>query len=115
MVEAIEGLDVAEDRRVFERFCLGFSSRLREPGSQKTTLIICQDISAQGIGIITGRALKIGDTLELWLDIPDSRQPLHFSGKVVWSKESEPGIWRAGICFEQVELMRLHRIIAYLK
>jgi hypothetical protein len=110
MLKVVEDLDVAVDRRVFERFYLEFSGRLREPGSQRTILIICQDISAQGIGIITGFALKAGDNLELWLDIPDAHLPLHLSGKVVWSTESEPGIWRVGVCFEQVQLTKLHRI-----
>lgn len=110
MLKTVEDLDVDMNRRVFERFYLEFSSRLRDTGSQRTILIICRDISAQGMGIITGRALKKDDTLKLWLDIPDSHPPVHLSGRVVWSKESEPGIWRVGICFEQVQLTRLHCI-----
>lgn len=80
------------------------------------------DISANGLGFVTGGFVNAGllaneklssmTSLEIWLDIPDHHEPLYTRGEVVWSKAlTDTGEHRVGVHLEKAELMGLARIL----
>ncbi len=47
-----------------------------------------KDISPIGIRFETKKELKDGEKLELTLELPDTKNPVHIRGKVVWYKKT---------------------------
>jgi hypothetical protein len=99
------------DRRIFERIPVKLPLRFLYPTSNKEGLAQTQDISAEGVGLLTNRELLPHTPLEMWLQIPDKGEPLHTMGEVVWSKMIEPNKYRVGISLEKAELMGMSRVL----
>ncbi len=101
-----------EDRRIFERIKTSFPLRFLDPISGGEGKAETVDISANGVGFLTNRALSAGTPLEMWMDIPDQREPLYTRGEVVWSSSSpEVKERRIGVHLEKAELMGLARVL----
>lgn len=98
------------DRRMFDRFEVDFSTELRYSGTYDSNFAQCCDISAGGIGLYTEEKLNPETKLELWLGIPDGHTPFKGVGRVVWSKQVQENKWRSGMEFETVDFMGLRRI-----
>lgn len=98
------------DRRLFQRFPVGFPLRFKNHNQNREGKGFCWDISAGGVGIFSKERLEPKDRLDLWLQIPDKYDPLSLSGEVVWAEETEPQTWRAGIAFSEIQLISLSRI-----
>jgi|YelNatPaOPRAMG01_1025707.scaffolds.fasta_scaffold00844_4 uncharacterized protein (TIGR02266 family) len=45
-----------------------------------------RDIGLDGIGIQTATFIREGTTVELFLQLPDEKEPLILKGRVVWAK-----------------------------
>ena len=101
----------SKDRRLFERIPVERSLRFLAPRSNKAGLAQTQDISAQGIGLLTEKELLPRTPLEIWLHIPDKGEPLYTRGRVVWSKMVEPNRYKVGIGLEKVDLMGMSRVL----
>jgi hypothetical protein len=99
------------DRRIFERIPVKLPLRFLYPDSNKEGLAQTEDISAEGIGLLTDRELLPSTPLEVWLQIPDKGEPLHTMGEVVWSQMIGPNKHRAGIRLEKLELMGMSRAL----
>jgi hypothetical protein len=69
------------------------------------------DISAKGIGLVSGFALKPRAALEMWLEVSDKQEPIYTRGEVVWSEKAESGNFTAGINLEKANLMDLSRLL----
>lgn len=69
------------------------------------------DISASGIGFITDVPLNPGVSLELWLYIPDSNDPLYTTGKVVWTNMVSPSAYRVGVSLDKIDFTGISRIL----
>lgn len=64
------------------------------------------DLSDAGAGIFMGRAVEVGDQVQLRLALPEVSHPsLTFAGEVVWVRAFQ-NHWRAGVRF--VELSPVH-------
>jgi len=101
-----------DDRRVFARLGAQFPLRLLDPSSGRECRAETVDISANGLGLVSGENLSVRTPLEMWLDIADQHEPLYTRGEVVWSKTSaDTGQYRAGVCLEKAELMGLARVL----
>jgi len=101
-----------EDRRIFERIKTRFPLRFLDPSSGGEGKAETVDVSANGLGIMTSRAVSAGTALEMWLDIPDQHEPLYTRGEVVWSSSSsEARQRRIGVRLEKAELMGLARVL----
>jgi len=101
----------SKDRRIFERFATKFPVRFIDLKRNKEGQAEVCDVSAKGLGIIVPDQLALGTPLEMWLDIPDSGEPVYTRGEVVWSKLTEPGQWRAGVDLEKADLMSMSRVL----
>ncbi|MDD5771147.1 MAG: PilZ domain-containing protein [Candidatus Omnitrophica bacterium] len=98
------------DHRIFERFRKEFPARFigldgREGVAQTF------DVSAKGLGLSTRQELKPRSALEIWLDVPNSTEPLYTRGQVVWARSGEKEGYRIGIELEKAELMGISRLL----
>jgi uncharacterized protein (TIGR02266 family) len=51
----------------------------------------CRDLGSGGVFIETAQPLPTGSTIDLTFTIPDSKETLRTSGKVIWSQGAVPG------------------------
>lgn len=111
-----------EDRRVFERINTKLPVKFLDPTNGREGRADTVDISANGLGFVTGGFVNAGllaneklssmAPLEIWLDIPDHHEPLYTRGEVVWSQTlPEAGQQRIGVRLEKAELMGLARVL----
>jgi len=101
-----------EDRRVFERINTKMPLRFLNPINGREGMADTVDISANGLGLVTNGSLSAMTPLEMWLDIPDHREPLYTRGEVVWSEPlPDTGQQRVGVRLEKAELMGLARVL----
>jgi len=98
------------DRRVFERFNVDFPARFIDLRQNQEGRAKACDVSAKGIGFLFHQELKPTAALEMWLDLPDQGAPLYTRGRVAWTTQIEPTVWRTGVNLEKAELMGLSRI-----
>ena len=100
------------DRRVFARLPVKLPLKFLEIGEKKESKAQTLDVCANGIGFISKTKLEPDTLLEIWMDMPESGEPLYITGKVVWcnSIEGEPEQWRVGVSFERVNLISLGQI-----
>ena len=49
-----------------------------------------RDVGLGGIGVETATLIRTGTVVELFLHLPNEKDPLILSGKVVWSKSTDP-------------------------
>lgn len=61
------------------------------------------DLSAEGIRLSLPNQLKVGDRLELRLELPKAPNPVHILGEIVWVTESKEGGYDTGVRFQQFE------------
>lgn len=101
----------SEDRRIFARFSARFPLRFLNMSLNKEGSAQTFDISAKGMGLITNEELPARTGLEMWLSLPDKKDPLYTRGEVVWSKSIGENEYRAGINLEKADLMGLSRIL----
>lgn len=65
---------------------------------------ITRNVSATGIMIEAGEQLPLDAEVKIDLDTPDSPNPVHCNGKVIWSSPtSEGGKYNSGIAFTSIE------------
>lgn len=108
--EEEKGGELLNDHRIFERFKKEISARfvgLDGKEGQAQTF----DISAKGLGLSTNQVLESHSNLEIWLDVPNSTDPLYTRGQVVWSKLSGKDGYRHGIELERADLMGISRLL----
>ncbi|MBL7131675.1 MAG: PilZ domain-containing protein [Candidatus Omnitrophica bacterium] len=104
-----------EDRRIFQRIPARLPLRFLTGHLSKEGLAQIQDISANGICLLTGEELQRYTPLEMRLQIPDKDEPLYVRGEVVWSERIEPNRYRAGVRLEKVDLVDLMELWRVLR
>jgi len=105
-----EGGEEMNDHRIFERFRKEFSARfIGLDGKEGVAQTF--DVSAKGLGLSTSQELESQANLEIWLNVPNSTDPLYTRGQVVWSKLAGNGGFRSGIELERADLMGISRLL----
>lgn len=109
--EKEKGGEEMNDYRIFERFKKEFSTRFI--GSDgKETQAQTVDVSAKGLGLSTAKALECNTPLEIWLNVPNSTDPVYTRGQVVWSKlGGAAASYRSGIELDRADLMGISRLL----
>ncbi|MDO8489171.1 MAG: PilZ domain-containing protein [Candidatus Omnitrophota bacterium] len=109
--EKQEGGEDMNDHRIFERFNKEFSARfIGLDGNERQAQTF--DVSAKGLGLATVNELETNASLEIWLNVPNSTEPLYTRGQVVWSKLSGAGVgYQSGIELERADLMGISRLL----
>ncbi|MDD5166392.1 MAG: PilZ domain-containing protein [Candidatus Omnitrophica bacterium] len=104
-----------EDRRMFARLpatvCLGYVNI----DSNKEGKCQTRDISANGIGLVTGKKLRTSTTLDIWLDVPGYSDPFYTRGEVIWVTRVNLSKYHVGVKLEKPELMTIARILESVK
>ncbi len=100
-----------EDQRVFERITARFPMRFLDPSNGKEGQAETIDVSANGLGFITRDRVPVATPLEMWLEIPDQRDPLYVRGKVAWSAADSSTRQHVGVSLENARLMSLARVL----
>lgn len=101
---------------MFERFKVDLPIRFVCKETQKSGEGKMIDISAGGGGlIVTTEELRPGLHLEIWIDVPDDKDPLYITGVVVWINKLEEKKFRVGVQFEKVDFMSMWRILELIK
>ncbi|MBI3252201.1 MAG: PilZ domain-containing protein [Candidatus Omnitrophica bacterium] len=80
-------------------------------------LSLVKNISGGGVRIAAKDLLKNGDLLDLKIQIPHLRDPIHAIGEVVWfseRREGERDLKEAGVRFRDIEACDLHCILEYV-
>jgi hypothetical protein len=99
------------DKRVFERFAAKFPVRYLNTSANQEGRGKVWDISAKGVGLVSHEDIPVNSSLELWLEIPDGKEPLYARGEVVWSDREGLSGCRSGISLEKADLMGLSRVL----
>jgi hypothetical protein len=98
------------DHRIFERFKKEFSARfIGLDGKEKQSQTF--DISAKGLGLLTADEVQPHAPLEIWLNVPNSTDPLYTRGQVVWSKPEGSNGYRLGVELERANFMSMSRLL----
>ena len=105
-----EGGEEMNDHRIFERFRKEFSARFIGLDG-KEGIAQTFDVSAKGLGLSTSQELESQSNLEIWLDVPNSTDPLYTRGQVVWTRLAGQGSFRSGIELERADLMGISRLL----
>ncbi len=92
------------EKRAFPRFPVSIPVDYSDLTSHKTAQGYTQDISAQGLGLVTQDKLSVGTSLDICLRIADNGEEIRRRGTVVWSNMLEPEKYRAGIKLEEPKL-----------
>ena len=101
-----------QERRVFERFEVDFPLRFKDLDKNTEGVGKIVNISASGGGMfLTAQELQPGTSLELWLLIPDKKEPFHTRGKVVWLNEVESALYRVGVKFDSMDFLGISRAL----
>ncbi len=98
------------DRRIFERIPSSLPVKFWEIEANTIGEGRACDISAGGIGLVTGKNIAKGTGLGMWVNIPDTDNPLYLEGRVAWSSEDNSQ-YRVGVELEQVKLLLLGRLL----
>ena len=106
-----KGGEDMNDHRIFERFKKQFPARFIGLNDGKEGTAQTFDVSAKGLGLLTRQELKTRATLEIWLDVPNSTEPLYTRGQVVWSRLGGKESYRTGIELEKADLMGISRLL----
>lgn len=109
--ETEKGGSDMEDRRIFQRFSVGFPVRFIDLALGSEGSALAKDVSAKGVGLLSSNEIKANAPLELWLGILDKQEPLYTRGTVAWSKREPDGRYRAGVNLEKADLIGLSRIL----
>lgn len=96
----------SKNRRVFVRYACNFLISIFDKTANKEEDVQAQDISAEGIGVVSDKSFKEGDDVEIWIHLPKDSSPIHTHGTIVWSKK-QAGYWRAGLKLDTYDLLPL--------
>jgi hypothetical protein len=93
----------SEKRCETREYCLG-TIRLKRPQSPSGDGIkaYCVNVSKTGVCLESAAELSSGEVCELAIHLFGKGEVISRQGKVVWSKEVEPGFYISGIVFEAI-------------
>jgi Tfp pilus assembly protein PilZ len=99
-----------EERRVFERFSARFPVKFKDTREDYGTDVFLRDASAEGVRILTKERFFLDNQLSLEVELPDGKEPLVLSGRVVWVKFLNLSLWDLGLQFPQVDFLKIQRL-----
>lgn len=102
---------MGSERRAFERVPVRCPVRFRAAEDGTLAEGSTKDISDAGLGLFTREELRPQMHLEMWIKLRPRIGPIHITGRVVWSQQTRPDLWRAGICFEEMAFTKVVQIL----
>ena len=99
------------ERRVFERVLARCPITYKTEKENILAEGSSKDLSDGGLGLFTRSKLEQNMHLEMWVKLTSEIKPLHINGKVVWTEQRRPNLWRAGVCFNEMAFIKIVRIL----
>lgn len=111
---------MGEEQRQFQRIPESFNIQCRPFGALSETWrgVVTMDLSAGGIRFRSEAWYELSDMLELQIQLPTSRVPLVFRGRVVRSRRLPSGNAECGIEFVDLtpdQQIELDELVQFLK
>lgn len=94
------------NRRSYTRYLIECAATLII-GNGSRVPIMLRDLCARGAGIFSNHPVRANDKVEIVIDSVFER-PVYRKANVVWSKEVDIGLWRAGLDFGVDNLVNLY-------
>lgn len=88
---------ISLNRRSYTRYIVEAAAIL-VVGNGSRVPVILRDLCARGAGIFSNHPLATNDKVEIIID-SFLKQPVSRKANVVWSKEVDRNLWRAGLDF----------------
>ena len=86
-------------RRSYSRFIVDASGTLLQE-DQKEVPSIVKDVSALGVGLVTGTALTVDTKVEIVFNVPFFfAESVRRKAKVAWCRKVDVTLWEAGLYF----------------
>ena len=86
-------------RRFYSRFMVEASGALVQE-RQREVFAIVKDVSALGVGVVTGSALEVDNEVEVLFDFPFFfKEKVRRKAKVAWCRKVDTALWEAGLYF----------------
>ena len=98
------------ERRIFDRFHARFPAKFKDTRGDFGTDVFLRDASAAGANILSKDRMFFNDRVDLEVELPDGRDPLVLSGRVMWSRPANASFWDVGLQFDEVNFMKMHRL-----
>lgn len=98
-------IEFNEDRRIFTRFPIRLAAKCIIEGKKEELYLRTIDLGADGIGVLVGEEVNLGDNLNIWLHIPHIKQDFYTKGNVIWTQKIGEGEIRSGISLDKPDLM----------
>lgn len=105
------------ERRKFIRLPapIGVSYKpLKKGRAGKSTVTFLRNIGGGGVRFAVREEARVGDLLEMKIEIPNIADPIRAVGEVMWYTESQDRPSEAGIRFREIDPKDLHRILEYV-
>lgn len=99
------------DKRAFERVPADVAVRFRNRYSNEWGLARAEDLSAQGIGVVSGKRMLLHSPLEIWLPMAEKGESFYTRGEVVWSSPLGQSKYRVGISLMQPEFAGISEVL----
>ena len=106
----VAALQTTQERRMFERFSARFPVKFKDTREDYGSEVFLRDASAQGVRILTKERFFLEDQLSLEVELPDGKEPLVLSGRVVWSRLLNLTLWDTGLQFNEVDFLKMQRL-----
>ena len=99
------------ERRIFDRFDSPFPAKFKDSAEDYGVNVYLTNASAEGVRLVTKRALHSNDMVELEVKLPEANpKPMAIGGQVVWVRKNEANLWDAGLRFHNISLMHISRL-----
>ncbi|HEX2946070.1 MAG TPA: PilZ domain-containing protein [Clostridia bacterium] len=76
--------EIAEERRVFERYPVSLEVSARRKFSSKRLRFVVKNLSLYGMGAVSQSDLEVDEPIDM--DLITERSMFYFNGKVIWKK-----------------------------
>lgn len=92
--------------------------RLARQEEEEEQMALLKDISFSGAKLSLSESLRLNDTLDMDLEIPDEHNPVHCQARVVWQKaidEAGAAPFVCGLYFTQIKSRDKDKIFQYVR
>ncbi len=108
-------MERAGDRRIFGRLNADLPVRFGEMSQSEGNSGILQDLSAEGAKLVSRQDFTMNEPVSLVVNLPDGHDPVILKGSIIWIEENDKtdADQKAGIRFNEIQLMNMHRLMRF--
>ncbi|MFA5411272.1 MAG: PilZ domain-containing protein [Candidatus Omnitrophota bacterium] len=89
------------EKRKYQRESSFGNIEVKRTGAAQKTEAWCINIAQDGVCMESNEPFKAGDKIALSIMLYDKEQPIHKTGVVIWTKETQPNFYISGVEFER--------------